>query len=125
MTLDTEEWVEKAEGDLRVAQRELAAPDPVLDAVCFHAQQCAEKYLKALLEEHQITPPRTHDLAVLSDACLSLAPELSTLRPDLQLLTDAAVVYRYPGAAATPPIAQEALATAERLRTAIRARLGI
>lgn len=47
MKRETKEWVSKAEGDWRVAQREMAATDPVNDAVCFHAQQCVEKYLTA------------------------------------------------------------------------------
>jgi len=46
----TSEWVEKAEGDLATAKREIRVRKaPNFDAVCFHAQQCAEKYLKALL----------------------------------------------------------------------------
>lgn len=44
------EWIIKAEGDFATAQREMRArKDPNYDAACFHAQQCAEKYLKALL----------------------------------------------------------------------------
>jgi HEPN domain-containing protein len=46
----TSEWVIKAEGDFATAERELRATDNLnYDAVCFHAQQCAEKYLKARL----------------------------------------------------------------------------
>ncbi|MBI3797441.1 MAG: HEPN domain-containing protein [Deltaproteobacteria bacterium] len=43
MKPETQEWVEKAEGDLKVAWREGQTADPVYDAVYFHAQQCAEK----------------------------------------------------------------------------------
>lgn len=47
----TFEWVEKAEGDFFTAMRELRArKSPNFDAVCFHAQQMAEKYLKAVLQ---------------------------------------------------------------------------
>lgn len=42
-------WVRKAESDLKVARDELATLEPATDAVCFHCQQCAEKYLKAYL----------------------------------------------------------------------------
>ena len=46
----TQEWIEKAEGDYRTALRERRVRRrPNHDAVCFHAQQCIEKYLKALL----------------------------------------------------------------------------
>jgi|SRR5579884_555924 len=51
MKPETLEWVEKAEGDLKVARREMEAGDPVWNVVCFLAQQCGEKYLKAFLEE--------------------------------------------------------------------------
>lgn len=34
----TEEWVQKAEGDWRIAQRELESQEPVWDGICFHAQ---------------------------------------------------------------------------------------
>lgn len=44
------EWVNKAEGDFATAAREMRArKSPNYDAACFHAQQCVEKYLKALL----------------------------------------------------------------------------
>lgn len=46
----TREWVEKTEGDFLTAARESRVrKSPNYDAVCFHAQQCAEKYLKARL----------------------------------------------------------------------------
>ena len=52
----TREWIEKAEGDFATAGRELRArKNPNYEAACFHAQQCAEKYLKAILQEQSIT----------------------------------------------------------------------
>lgn len=46
------EWVSKAEGDFAILERECRArKNPSYDGVCFHAQQCAEKYLKARLCE--------------------------------------------------------------------------
>ncbi len=51
----TLEWVEKAEGDYASAHRELRArKNPNYNAACFHEQQCAEKYLKARLQEAEI-----------------------------------------------------------------------
>lgn len=44
MKPETVEWINKAEGDWAVAQREMQAPDPVWNVICFLAQQCAEKY---------------------------------------------------------------------------------
>jgi HEPN domain-containing protein len=47
MKPETEEWIEKAEGDLKVARREQQAKDSVYDAVCFHAQR--RKVYKGIL----------------------------------------------------------------------------
>ena len=61
-----EEWVRKAEGDYRTALREMAVTeDPNYDAVCFHAQQCIEKLVKAALIARSIVPPKSHDLPTL------------------------------------------------------------
>ncbi len=46
----TAEWLDKAEGDFAVMERESRVRrNPAHDIVCFHAQQCVEKYLKARL----------------------------------------------------------------------------
>ena len=49
MKLITQEWINTAEGDFATAQRELQIQQmPNYDAVCFHSQQCIEKYLMPL-----------------------------------------------------------------------------
>src|SRR5262245_55415528 len=69
----TLEWVAKAEGDWDTAQREYRARRrPNYDAACFHAQQCAEKYLKARLEEAVIAFGRTHNLVSLLTLVLAV-----------------------------------------------------
>ncbi len=71
----TSEWVEKGEGDLVTAQRELRARNkPNYDAACFHAQQAAEKYLKATLQEANREIPCTHNLIELVSLCLEFDP---------------------------------------------------
>jgi HEPN domain-containing protein len=51
----TREWIAKAEGDFATAQRENEVQEfPNYDAVCFHSQQCIEKYFKACLQEAAI-----------------------------------------------------------------------
>ncbi len=63
MKLQTAEWVAKAEGDWNAAQQlNRVRKNPNYDGVCFHCQQCAEKYLKARLIEAGIAFARTHDL---------------------------------------------------------------
>jgi HEPN domain-containing protein len=95
------EWIAKAEGDFHTALREFRArTHPNYDAVCFHAQQCIEKYLKALLLQNGLHFSRTHDLEILLNLCLCTDSFLEALRPDVQLLTQYAVSFRYPGEAA-------------------------
>lgn len=94
----TREWVSKAEGDFITASRELRArKSPNFDAACFHAQQCAEKYMKALLHAAGISFQKTHDLEALLGQVVALDPAWEMLRPDLEALTTHAVAVRYPG----------------------------
>lgn len=69
------EWLNKAEGDYLTATREADADPPNYDAVCFHAQQCIEKLIKALLIENKQVPPKTHDLPTLSGLLGSICME--------------------------------------------------
>ncbi len=122
----SEEWVAKAEGDWRTAQRELSAIEaPNFDAVCFHAQQCCEKYLKALLSESGSSFPKTHNLLFLLDLMLSTGADLEVLRDALRRLDAGSVQFRYPGAAASPEVARDALEDCRGCRAALRGRLGL
>ncbi len=122
----TTEWVEKAEGDLATAGRELRARKrPNYDAACFHAQQVAEKYLKAYLQEHSVHFPKTHSLIELLERCLGIGPEFDALRPDLILLDRYAVRYRYPGEFADRQEARQAYSAAKRVRAFVRRALGL
>ena len=126
MKNDTGQWVNKAEDDFRVAERELRVTDlPSYDAICFHSQQCAEKFLKAFLSEHAITFPPTHALVALLPLSLPLAADFNTIRQNLEDLTVYGVRVRYPGFDATLPAAREALAAANRVRAYIRGKLGL
>jgi len=122
----TVEWITKAEGDWISALRELRARKaPNYDAACFHAEQCAEKYLKARLQDAGIAFTKTHDLVVLLDLILPVEPSWSSMRSDLRTLTIAAVDYRYPGAAATKAIARQAVKVCRDVRQRVRVRLGL
>jgi len=125
MKPETVEWVDKAEGDWRVVQREMTAADPVWNVVCFLAQQCAEKYLKAFLEENNTAFGKTHDLVVLLNSTAGHLPELDSLRGQLAHLTTFGIATRYPGAQADRKAAENALTTGERVRTVVRAKLGL
>lgn len=119
------EWAQKAENDLTAAAHTLklgkACPT---DTVCFHAQQCVEKYVKALLVYHDLDFPKTHNLRAL----LTLLPVRA--QPDLTLeeqhvLTRYATVTRYPGDYEAIPLAEAryAVKVARRVRRQIRKRL--
>jgi HEPN domain-containing protein len=117
--------VKKAETDHRVAVELARKKPPMHDAVCFHCQQCAEKYLKALLEELALAVPKTHDLEDLHRFLLPHRPTLRSLRRGLKFLTDFAVDIRYPGEDATKRQAEAALRWEGRVRTEARSLLKI
>jgi HEPN domain-containing protein len=121
-----DEWVEKAEVDYLtavLANRQRKQPLP--DSVCYHAQQCAEKYLKAYLVFRGATPPRTHDLARLLNQCASYDATLAAKMSLVQSLDPYSVAFRYPGVSATIIQAKEAVKTMRRLRTFLRRKLGL
>ncbi len=90
-------WHRKAENDYKTGIDELATEEPATDTVCFHMQQCVEKYLKSFLVFHNREMPRTHNLAVILQSCIELDAEFQTLRDQgIDLLTDYAVSLRYP-----------------------------
>ena len=122
----TTEWVGKAEADFATAQREGIAPEePNYDAACFHAQQCAEKYMKAQLVELGMRPPRTHDLSLLASLIAPSDPAWAALRLDLDWLTTLAVEIRYPGASSAAEDAARALSIVARIRAKARLDLGL
>ena len=69
-------WVAKAEEDLLAATR-LMRDEPLASVVCFHCQQAAEKYLKALLALHGRSAPKIHDVETLAAAAMDLVPPLA------------------------------------------------
>jgi HEPN domain-containing protein len=124
MRLETAEWVEKAEADFHTASREAAVTTFTNhDAVCFHAQQCAEKYLKALLVEANVPFPRTHDLLALLALTTPSWPGTVVLQTRLSRLARYSVTIRYPGDQATSKEASTALEDCEACRGALRAEL--
>ena len=99
----TREWVDKAEGDYATATREMRARRfPNYDAACFHAQQAAEKYLKAFLVYHSIDFPRTHDLDFLLSLCIKIESSLESI--NLMDLSEFGVAIRYPDDFLVPTI---------------------
>ncbi len=122
---DPRTWVAKAESDLLNIRNNLRAEQVPWDTVCYHAQQSAEKMLKAFVVSRGQTVSRTHDLpALLADAVAAGGP-LEALRSDCRLLTRYAVVLRCPGGLGEPSEQEgrQAVAAAERIYERVKAAL--
>jgi HEPN domain-containing protein len=118
-------WVEKAEHDLLTAEHTMTLPPDrcPYDTVAFHAQQCAEKYLKALLVARNVDVPKTHDLAVLVSRLAASGQPTAGITPALiDQLNPFAVTVRYPDDLrdVERADAEGALVSAHLVRTAAR-----
>ena len=118
-------WMQKAENDLRTCQTMGSVEPPVPDTACFHAQQCLEKYLKAILEKHGMVVRKIHSLPILLDQCVKVYPLLTGMRPDMVCLSEYAVEFRYPGESAALRDAREAISILQRSRLNLRIALGL
>ena len=119
------EWLARADDDLRMAELALGDTPPVCWGAAFHAQQAAEKLLKALLTFHQAEFEKVHNIDYLVDLCARVEPQVETLRPTATKLTDFAVEPRYPFPRREPTLAeaQEAIAIARAVREFVLANL--
>jgi HEPN domain-containing protein len=93
--------------------------EPSYSAVCFHAQQCVEKLVKAFLHAHAIYFPKTHDIKELFTLALPIRPEWNVLIEPNAFLTDYAIDTRYPGDTPYKAEADEAVAACESIRTIV------
>lgn len=66
---EAQEWLARAERDLQAAQNELMAAHPLPEISAYHAQQAAEKAMKAFLTAHSVPFSYTHDLVQLQAQC--------------------------------------------------------
>ena len=119
-------WVGKAEQDYQGAYGMMQLQTgPIPDLACFLAQQCVEKYLKALLTRHRVFFPKTHDLVEINALCQQVRPDLQLKVEDLRWLSDFAVLARYPRTNATHADAERALAIMDAARAQLRAEMGL
>jgi HEPN domain-containing protein len=121
----TAAWACKAEADLETARRELhVVEQPNYDAVCFHAQQSALKYLKARLLQSDIPFPSTPHLVVLLELAMSVEPSWEEFRPHLRSLNHLAAQLEDPECLPDGPTAAEAYSLAkdfqDRVRTSLK-----
>ena len=119
----TLEWVEKAEEDYHLAQLAQQSSRPFHNSICFHAQQCIEKYIKAWLQEVNIPVPRTHNLEELLALIVPRLPAWAQWYPDFKIITAYAVDSRYPGDPAIAENTEHATRVCDAVRPAIRSSL--
>ncbi len=114
-------WAEKAEHDFLAAEHAMKlAKKGLTDIVSFHCQQCAEKYLKALLLYRGVAFPKTHDLRLLLDL-IPADVSLGLSREQVVPLNRYVIEGRYPGdwEPITVAEAQLAVQMAQAVRQAV------
>lgn len=117
-------WLRKAEGDLRASELMMGADLEDWFAAAFHAQQAAEKFLKAFLVRHQVFFPKTHDIGQLLNLTSQVDPSLKADLASTVMLTPFGVEFRYPGEeVADRETAQEALEQAMHVKASVLHRL--
>ena len=118
----TLEEVRAAEEDWATVQiLQQALRRDVYHSICFHAQQCVEKYMKAWLQEANLRVPRTHDLNALLDFIVPMHPEWRKWHTDFDTFEPYAVDVRYGKHLATAAEVENAVRVCGEVRTAIRA----
>lgn len=113
------QWFLKADNDLKTGRDELYTDNPATDTVCFHAQQCVEKYLKGFLAFHNQEIKKTHNLTTILMDCVQIDPSFAELTAkQVDVLTPHATVLRYPDDFYVPPFeeAQHAIELAENVK---------
>lgn len=121
----TVEWIEKAEEDYNSAKWLQESPNPVHNSICFHVQQCIEKYLKAWLQEENIPFSKTHNLEELLNLIVPTQPLWNAWQADLKIISTYAVESRYLGDSATDEDTKHAIQICDEVRQTIRVELKI
>ena len=128
-TLDeyVQKWIILANRDLRSAENEFRMYGKyfISEAVCFHAQQAAEKYLKAFLITHHIDFEKTHNIEYLVDLCAKEDPTFNSLTTGN--LTFYAVESRYPENFSKPSRdnARNSIEIAKNVKKIVFSKLGV
>jgi HEPN domain-containing protein len=91
-----QQWLNRARKDLAAAELLLKGAFEDYENVGFHAQQAAEKFIKAFLVCHQIEFSKTHNIALLTQLVASVDPELAKKLAGADALTPYGVEFRYP-----------------------------
>ena len=118
------EWMVKADEDFQAAMLLSKKKKPALNnSVCFHSQQCAEKYLKAFLSLRRIYFPKTHDLILLNNLCVKVSGDFELISDLVMLLNPYSIEFRYPGEQATKNDAKKTLQQISEIRDFVHKKL--
>ena len=112
------EWLQKAEEDYNTVVKLEPAETPYV--ICFHCQQCIEKYLKAFLTERGKIPPPTHNLIRLNSTATEYEKSLDAICDFLEELNPYSVAIRYPGMSVTSEDAERAIEIMNNLRLILK-----
>ena len=115
-------WFAKADEDLEIARRALGPDRPLPAMACYHAQQCAERYLKGYLVAHGAPFRLVHDLSYLIRLCTDLKPAFADLRSAAEILNEYLAITRYPTEGSHEPDiedAKQAIGLAEHIAAAV------
>ncbi len=119
----TLEWIQKAEDDYTIMLRVHESTTPVHDGICFHAQECIEKYLKAWLQEADVPFSKTHNLKSLLGLIVPTIPDWHEWEDDFKPFAPHALDFLYPGKSTTIEDAQHAVRICTRVRQSVRENL--
>ena len=114
-----QQWLDRAGRDLATSEILLRAEFEDYENAGFHAQQAAEKFIKAFLVQHQIPFPKSHDIAVLRQLVARVDAPLADRLAAADALTPYGVEFRYPGD--LPSVSRDEGETALRLAEETRA----
>jgi HEPN domain-containing protein len=92
-----QQWLNRARKDLAAGELLLKGAVEDYENVGFHAQQAAEKFIKAFLVRHQIEFSKTHNIAILRQLVVRVDPEVARTLATADSLTPYGVEFRYPG----------------------------
>ncbi len=124
--LPSDPGVSKAEEDYESAiDLSRQKKRPVNQVVCFHAQQCAEKHLKAFLAQNGASFRKTHDLDELRRSCEQFDDSFRGITDETLTLNAYAISSRYPGPGADQNEAQQAIAAMKKVRRFVQSKLGL
>ena len=118
-------WLDHAKDDFNAAQKLLRGKKPSTYGACFHSQQCAEKYMKAILVVEGKRFPMTHDLVHINTLLQQCEINMGISEDNLELLSSYAVRARYDAERPEAADTKEAITIAKTIRKFARQWLGL